>query len=105
LTIDYTENRLYFIDAYQGTIESFDLNGDDRRQHHTAGHVPYPADMTLLGNVVYWADEKSHSVERVNRMSWLRLVSFGWLGERGIKGVVGYNASYQNPGVLKVLSI
>lgn len=102
LTIDFTENRLYLIEAHQGTIESFDLNGRNRIRHHTAGHDPYPNDMTLLGDLVYWADQISHSVESVNRTSWVRLIGFGWLGDRPVLGVVGYDASYQKPGMFRL---
>lgn len=67
--VDYTEDRVYWIDAYRDVIDSTDLNGQNR-QLLSWGIRPWfnmnPFDFTVYGDTLYWSDWNTDSIERVN---------------------------------------
>lgn len=94
LTLDLTEDRLYFYDSVNGNLKSMDLDGRSVVTHHSATHAPLPSEMTKLGDTVYWTDRKSYSIERLKIMQgdkWRRMSSFGRLSDNMLRGITSYN--------------
>ena len=61
LTLDYQENRVYWIDARHNYIASADYNGDSRRMAYTQA-VNHPYALTMFGKQLYWTDWDTHSI-------------------------------------------
>ncbi|XP_076462276.1 low-density lipoprotein receptor-like [Babylonia areolata] len=68
LTIDYVDDRLYWIDAKTHVISSSDLDGNNRRQilrgHQHLGHS---FAITVFEDYLYWSDWPSESICRYNK--------------------------------------
>ncbi|KAJ2950742.1 hypothetical protein O0L34_g9004 [Tuta absoluta] len=65
LAIDRIESRLYWNDAKVLTIESSDLNGNDRKT--VLSQVPYPYGIVIVGQHIYWTDWKTKSLHRADK--------------------------------------
>ena len=66
LTIDYTENRLYWTDAELHFISSCDLDGKNSRQI-LSGEASHPMSIDVFGDMVYWSEWFSHSLRQANK--------------------------------------
>ncbi|KAM7407483.1 hypothetical protein PAMA_003284 [Pampus argenteus] len=66
ITIDYTNDKLYWSDAHLNYIEYSDLNGQHR---HTVydGDLPHPFALTVFEDTVYWTDWNTRTVEKGNK--------------------------------------
>ncbi|KAL7385074.1 hypothetical protein ABVT39_014795 [Epinephelus coioides] len=66
ITIDYTNDKLYWSDAHLSYIEYSDLDGQHR---HTVydGNLPHPFALTVFEDFVYWTDWNTRSVEKGNK--------------------------------------
>ncbi|XP_021094201.1 low-density lipoprotein receptor-related protein 2 isoform X1 [Heterocephalus glaber] len=66
ITIDYTNDLLYWADAHLGYIEYSDLEGHHR---HTVydGILPHPYALTVFENTIYWTDWNTRTVEKGNK--------------------------------------
>ena len=67
--VDYTEDRIYWIDAWIDAIDSTDLNGNNRRQITNPIRPSYnmhPFDFTVYDDVLYWSDWNTYSIEKLN---------------------------------------
>ncbi|ELW62289.1 Low-density lipoprotein receptor-related protein 2 [Tupaia chinensis] len=66
ITIDYTNDLLYWADAHLGYIEYSDLEG---RHRHTVydGTLSHPFAMTIFEDSVYWTDWNTRTVEKGNK--------------------------------------
>ncbi|XP_066544684.1 low-density lipoprotein receptor-related protein 2a isoform X1 [Amia ocellicauda] len=66
LTIDYTNDKLYWADAHLNYIEFSDLNGHHR---HTVydGTLPHPFAITVFEDTLYWTDWNTRTVEKGNK--------------------------------------
>uniref|UniRef100_A0A3Q4H6C5 Low-density lipoprotein receptor-related protein 2 n=1 Tax=Neolamprologus brichardi TaxID=32507 RepID=A0A3Q4H6C5_NEOBR len=66
ITIDYTNDRLYWSDAHLNYIEHSDLDGQHR---HTVydGDLPHPFALTVFEDTVYWTDWNTRTVEKGNK--------------------------------------
>ncbi|XP_059895450.1 LOW QUALITY PROTEIN: low-density lipoprotein receptor-related protein 2a [Gadus macrocephalus] len=66
LTIDYTNDMLYWSDAHLNYIEYSDLQG---RHRHTVydGTLPHPFALTVFEETVYWTDWNTRTVEKGNK--------------------------------------
>lgn len=65
LAIDRIEKRLYWNDAKVLTIESSDLNGNDRKT--VMSKVPYPYGIVIVGHYIYWTDWKTKALHRADK--------------------------------------
>ncbi|CAL4165319.1 unnamed protein product, partial [Meganyctiphanes norvegica] len=65
LTVDFKDNRLFWIDIDLNRIESSDLDG--KNKEILVGDLPQPYSLTLYEDYVYWADWKTGSIERANK--------------------------------------
>ena len=61
LTLDYTDRRLYWLDAQQKYIASVNYYGKDRRITYS-GAVNHPYSLTLLNDQLYWTDWETDSI-------------------------------------------
>ncbi|XP_069472259.1 low-density lipoprotein receptor-related protein 2 isoform X2 [Ambystoma mexicanum] len=68
LTIDYTNDHLYWSDAHLNYIEYSDLDG---RHRHTVydGNLPHPFAISVFEDTVYWTDWNTRTVEKGNKYS------------------------------------
>uniref|UniRef100_A0A8C2IBE8 Low density lipoprotein receptor-related protein 2a n=1 Tax=Cyprinus carpio TaxID=7962 RepID=A0A8C2IBE8_CYPCA len=66
LTIDYSNDKLYWSDAHLNYIEFSDLDGNHR---HTVydGILPHPFAITVFEESVYWTDWNTRTVEKGNK--------------------------------------
>ncbi|XP_041433100.1 low-density lipoprotein receptor-related protein 2 isoform X2 [Xenopus laevis] len=66
LTIDYTNDMLYWADAHLNYIEYSDLDG---RHRHTVynGNLPHPFAITVFEDSIYWTDWNTRTVEKGNK--------------------------------------
>nr|XP_046260892.1 low-density lipoprotein receptor-related protein 2a isoform X2 [Scatophagus argus] len=66
ITIDYTNDKLYWSDAHLSYIEYSDLDGHHR---HTVydGNLPHPFALTVFEDTVYWTDWNTRTVEKGNK--------------------------------------
>lgn len=62
LTIDYPNDRLYWIDAKLTVIESIRLDGRDRRTI-LSDVIKYPFSIAVFENKLYWTDWSSNTIE------------------------------------------
>uniref|UniRef100_A0A803VR23 Low-density lipoprotein receptor-related protein 2 n=1 Tax=Ficedula albicollis TaxID=59894 RepID=A0A803VR23_FICAL len=66
LTIDYTNDKLYWTDAHLNYIEYSDLDGHHR---HTVydGTLSHPFAITVFEDTIYWTDWNTRTVEKGNK--------------------------------------
>ncbi|XP_069081387.1 low-density lipoprotein receptor-related protein 2 [Pleurodeles waltl] len=70
LTIDYTNDNLYWADAHLNYIEYCDLEG---RHRHTVydGTLPHPFAISIFEDTIYWTDWNTRTVEKGNKYTGL----------------------------------
>ncbi|XP_044525030.1 low-density lipoprotein receptor-related protein 2 [Gracilinanus agilis] len=66
ITIDYTNDKLYWSDAHLSYIEFSDLEG---RHRHTVldGTLPHPFAITIFEDTIFWTDWNTRTVEKGNK--------------------------------------
>ncbi|XP_063053042.1 low-density lipoprotein receptor-related protein 5 isoform X2 [Engraulis encrasicolus] len=69
LTIDYTDQRLYWTDLDTCMIESSNMLGQDREI--VADDLPHPFGLTQYSDYIYWTDLYQRSIERADKRSGL----------------------------------
>ncbi|XP_049859513.1 low-density lipoprotein receptor-related protein 4 [Schistocerca gregaria] len=67
LAIDRPENRLYWNDGKLNTIESSDLDGNDRRV--IVSDVPHPYGLVIMGSHIYWTDWETEALHRADKLT------------------------------------
>ncbi|KAJ7370894.1 Low-density lipoprotein receptor- protein 6 [Desmophyllum pertusum] len=80
LTIDFSGNRLYWIDAFFKRLESIDLNGNNRQYFKTLSTSSHPYDIVLYGGVFYFSDATSQSIGKIDQATKQSLGSYTGLG-------------------------
>ena len=96
--VDYTEDRIYWIDAWIDAIDSTDLNGNNRRLITNPIHPSYnmfPFDFTVYDDVLYWSDWNTDSIEKLNWTTAAYLGGFGILTSDRVFGVTLLHQSRQ----------
>lgn len=68
LTIDYPNQRLYWVDAKFSTIESILLDGTDRRVI-LADVVKHPYAIAVFEDKLYWSDWATHSIQYCDKFT------------------------------------
>uniref|UniRef100_A0A8C5RBH8 EGF-like domain-containing protein n=1 Tax=Leptobrachium leishanense TaxID=445787 RepID=A0A8C5RBH8_9ANUR len=66
VTIDYTNDKLYWADAHLNYIEFSDLEGRHRHAVYS-GNLPHPYAITVFEDFVYWTDWNTRTVEKGNK--------------------------------------
>lgn len=65
LAIDRPTERLYWNDGKLNTIESSDLNGNDRKV--IIMDAPHPYGLVVVGNHIYWTDWQTEALHRADK--------------------------------------
>ena len=68
LTIDYPNNKLFWLDFKMHNIESSDLDGTNRRRIVVYG-LQHPFDIAVFGDNVYWSDFGLKTVSSANKFT------------------------------------
>ena len=55
LTLDYSAQKLYWIDARNDVLESSNVDGTNRIDVLTSG-IEQPFSVTIIGDTIYWTD-------------------------------------------------
>ncbi|XP_025153783.1 vitellogenin receptor isoform X2 [Harpegnathos saltator] len=68
VTIDYPNNRLYWVDAKLAVVESIRLDGSDRR---TVLHelIQHPFSLAVFENKLYWSDWTEKTIQSCNKFT------------------------------------
>nr|XP_010969732.1 low-density lipoprotein receptor-related protein 2 isoform X1 [Camelus bactrianus] len=67
ITIDYTNDLLYWTDAHLGYIEYSDLEGRHRHTVYDTRTLPHPFALTIFEDTIYWTDWNTKTVEKGNK--------------------------------------
>ncbi|XP_066145382.1 low-density lipoprotein receptor-related protein 4 isoform X1 [Euwallacea fornicatus] len=68
LTLDYTDNQLYWADAKHNVIEAAQLDGSKRRKIVTKG-LPHPFAITIFEDAIFWTDWHTKSIAKANKLT------------------------------------
>ena len=70
LTIDYSNDRLYWVDAKQHTICTSDLHGGDRHVVMSSFEIlKHPFAVTVFEDYVYWTDWETETIHKANKFN------------------------------------
>ncbi|MBN3296498.1 LRP2 protein, partial [Amia calva] len=67
IAIDYTFDRIYWVDALLDKIEHSDLSGSDRRTFSNIGQITDPFSLTIHSDNLYVSDWRTNSVYRMRK--------------------------------------
>lgn len=68
ITIDFNNDRLYWIDAYKKYVGSCDLNGMDFKETIKNEYkIGWPFSIAIHNDVIYWSDDEHGAIFRANR--------------------------------------
>ncbi|TRY92935.1 hypothetical protein DNTS_033821 [Danionella cerebrum] len=76
LTIDYTNNKIFFADAHLSFLDYADMDGENRHRAIT-GSLPHAFAVTLFEDLVYWTDWNTHNIERAHKYTGANRVVMG----------------------------
>ncbi|XP_059387967.1 low-density lipoprotein receptor-related protein 2 [Carassius carassius] len=76
LTIDFTNNKIFFADAHLNFLDYADMNGQNRHRAIT-GSMPHAFALTLFEDLVYWTDWNTHTIERANKYTGANRIVMG----------------------------
>ena len=62
LTLDYSSQTLYWMDASLDKLESSSVNGFNRRLLSRNSRIQHPFGITIYQSVLYWTDWQSNSI-------------------------------------------
>ncbi|XP_063705428.1 low-density lipoprotein receptor-related protein 4 [Culicoides brevitarsis] len=68
LAMDYTANRLYWVDAKHHVIESAAIDGGDRRKI-VSSNLPHPFALTLFEDSIFWTDWTTKSISTASKLN------------------------------------
>ncbi|CAB4007043.1 low-density lipo receptor-related 4 isoform X1 [Paramuricea clavata] len=68
LTIDYPNNKLFWLDSKTHYIESSDLDGNNRRRIEVYD-LRFPFDIAVFGDNIYWSDSNLKTVSSANKFT------------------------------------
>ncbi|XP_013410893.1 low-density lipoprotein receptor-related protein 6 [Lingula anatina] len=95
LTIDYAQNRLYWVDVDSFIIESSDLEGGYKRQIITNG-LNHPMGLTMYDDFLYWTDWNTKTIERANKTNGLNRTVIRERMDFKIMDILVFHASRQS---------
>ena len=96
---DHDPERIFWIDRYDNYIDYADLDGNDKTNLRYLEENIRPVDLALYGDILYWADWNSHSIQWFNTTQTIGMhYSFGHLTDDYLAGVVVSDKSRQPVG-------
>ena len=66
LTVDYEAEQIFWADAKLNIISAMDYDGKNRKTI-VSGNLPHPFALTLAGEMLFWTDWSSHSINVCNK--------------------------------------
>ena len=92
--VDYTNDRIVWVYSWTGTVDSADLQGQNRRM--VASQVTtYPYDFIVYGDTLYWSDWVDDTIEMLNWTTGDYLGNFSAVISGGIYGLGLFDKSRQ----------
>ena len=101
VVVDYNHvpERIFWIDRYDNYIDYADLDGNNKENLAYLEENIRPVDLALYGDILYWADWNSHSIQWFNTTQTIGMhYNFGHLTDDYLAGVVVYDKSRQPIG-------
>ena len=78
LTLDYEEQRIYWLDANLDKIEYSNLDGSGRTLLESeAGGLVHPFSLTLDGSILYWSDWQTNSIYMTHKVIGQTILPLG----------------------------
>ncbi len=107
ITIDYTTQRVFWVDVFNGRVESSNVDGSNRQEIVPAGgSMVLPFSLTLDGRVLYWTDWSSFSIYGTHGVPGDNVVvvydGFGNLRPNSLEAVSPYR-QYTGKGIPKLV--
>ncbi|PFX27283.1 Low-density lipoprotein receptor-related protein 6 [Stylophora pistillata] len=94
--VDYETETIHWVDRYYHVFQQADKNGSTVVSTAYIGQNINPADLALLGDLIYWADRNSRSIEWFNKTQKLSMhYNLGHLTDEYPTGVVVSDKSRQ----------
>ena len=90
VVVDYNHDpeRIIWMDRYDNYIDFSDFYGNKTELGYIRQNIR-PADLALYGDILYWADENSHSIEWFNMTQPINLhYNYGHLTNGHLAGIV-----------------
>lgn len=70
LTIDFTQDRLYWVDAKLHTVGSAGLDGAEARVVlHSPDTLRHPFSITVFEDLMYWSEWETHSIYQADKQT------------------------------------
>ena len=92
---DHDPERIFWMDRYDNYIDYVDFDGNEAELTYINQNIR-PADLALYGDILYWADENSRSIEWFNMTQPVNLhYNFGHLTNGYLAGIVVSDKSRQ----------
>lgn len=98
ITIDFSANRIYWIDGFFKRLESIDFNGNNRQHFQTLWSSRHPYDIVLLSGVFYLTDSRSQTIRKIDKVTKRSLGSFTGLGSSNVLGLAMFSPLRQPKG-------
>jgi len=96
---DHDPERIIWADRYDNYIDYADLDGDNKENVVHIEQNMRPVDLALYGDILYWADGNSRSIQWFNMTQTTGLhFNFGHLTDDHLAGVVVSDESRQPMG-------
>lgn len=99
ITLDFSANRLYWVDARNGRIESIDFNGNNRQRFKTLPFSSHPYDIVLYSGVFYYSDASSRSIDKIDKTTKQSLGSYTGLGASNFMRLAMFSPLRQPKGM------
>jgi len=99
ITLDFSGNRLYWVDRRTRRIESVDFNGNNRQQFKTLSFPINPYDILLYSGVFYYSDQNSQSIGKIDIATKQFLGSYTGLGASNVLRLAMFSPLRQPTGI------
>ena len=105
ITLDFSANRLYWVDSRTRRIESVDFNGNNRQHFKTLSFSVQPYDIVLYSGVFYYSDTSSRSINKINKATKQSLGSYTGLGASNVLRLAMFSPLRQPKGMYLSLNM
>jgi len=99
ITLDFSANRLYWVDSQTRRIESVDFNGNSRQSFKTFPFSIRPYDIVLYSGVFYYSDTSSQSIDKIDKATKQSLGSYTGLGGSNVLRLAMFSPVRQPKGM------
>ena len=99
ITLDFSANRLYWIDSRRRRIESIDYNGNNRQHFMTLSFSSNSYDIVLYNGVFYYSDTSSQSIDKIDKATKQSLGSYTGLGASNVLRLAMFSPARQPKGM------